>query len=147
MTIVRATVLYAPVLAALRRASFKSAWNDDTFAQMLTQPGVAAWIWEDEGPRGFILVRAAADEAEIITIAVEPAHRRSGIGAALLEMAVAELQQAKIQTLFLEVAANNEAARALYTRAGFLECGHRPGYYQDHDVRTDAVIMKRALAG
>lgn len=145
MTIVRATVLHAPVLAALRCASFKSAWDDDTFSQMLAQPGVAAWIWEDEAPRGFILVRAAADEAEIITIAVDPTHRRSGIGIKLLDHAMAELQLAKIQNLFLEVAANNEAARALYARAGFLECGTRPGYYQDRDARTDAVIMKRAL--
>ena len=146
MTIVRATVLHAPVLAALRKASFKSAWDDDTFAQMLAQPGVAAWIWEDESPRGFILVRAAADEAEVITIAVAPTHRRGGIGAALLDVAVAELQRVNIQNLFLEVAADNEAARALYKRAGFFECGQRPGYYQDRDSRTDAVIMKRALA-
>lgn len=147
MTIIRATVLHAPVLAALRSASFKSAWDDDTFVQMLAQPGVAAWIWQDDSPRGFILVRAAADEAEIITIAVAPAHRRSGIGAALLDTATAELQRAKIQNLFLEVAASNDAARALYTRAGFLECGQRPGYYQERDTRTDAVIMKRALEG
>ncbi len=146
MTIVRATVLHAPVLTALRNASFKSAWDNDTFAQMLSQPGVAAWIWQGEHPLGFILVRTAADEAEIITIAVLPIHRRSGIGAALLDAAMTALRHAKIQNVFLEVAANNDAARALYATAGFLACGQRPGYYQDGDTRTDAVIMKSALA-
>lgn len=146
MTVIRASVLHAPVLAALRSESFKSAWDDDTFAKLLSQPGVAAWIWQDERPRGFILVRAAADEAEIVTLAVSPAHRRKGIGATLIDAAVAQLSHASIKNLFLEVAADNAAARALYAAANFSECGQRPGYYQDRDGRIDAVIMKRPLA-
>ncbi len=145
-TIIRATVMHAPVLAALRSESFKSAWDDDAFEKMLLQPGVAAWVWQDDQPRGFILVRAAADEAEIITLAVSPPHRRRGIGKALIDAATVELRYANIQNLFLEVAADNIAARALYAAAGFVGCGQRPGYYQDRDARIDAVIMKRALS-
>ncbi len=145
MSLTRATVLHAPVLTALHAEGFAKAWSDDDFRALLSQPGVAAWIWHDDVPRGFILVRAVVDEAEIITIAVSPTQRRMGIGAALLKAASDELSRAAIRSLFLEVASDNTAARALYQAAGFAPFGKRAGYYQDGGVNKDAVMMKRAL--
>jgi ribosomal-protein-alanine N-acetyltransferase len=90
-------------------------------------------------------VRAAADEAEILTLAVDPAHRRTGIASRLLRAATAALSAGETQRVFLEVAADNSAALALYERHGFEVCGRRANYYGGGDKRVDAVMMRRAL--
>jgi ribosomal-protein-alanine N-acetyltransferase len=145
VNLVHASALHAPVLAALHAESFPKAWIETEFRTLLSQPGVAAWI-AGEIPNGFILVRAVAEEAEILTLAVSPAHRRAKIGTALVEKACAHLARAKIQKLFLEVAADNAAALALYGGAGFTPCGRRPGYYTG-TAATDAVVMIRNIVG
>lgn len=90
---------------------------------------------------GFIVYRVVADEAEIITIGVAPAARRSGIAAAMLEIAVRDAMTRGAKKVFLEVARDNDAARALYTSAGFAEVGVRPKYYDG----IDAILMARDL--
>ena len=97
-------------------------------------------------PAGFALYRAAAGEAELLTISVMPEARRSGIGAGLLAACEDGARASGAARLFLEVAAGNLAARALYGRAGYRECGRRKGYYQRPDgSRDDAVVMEKKL--
>ena len=80
----------------------------------------------------------ANEEREILSIAVDPAHRRQGIGRALVE---AELASAsKGTTWFLEVRESNIAAISLYTAVGFSPSGRRPGYY--HDPAEAAIVMR-----
>ncbi len=141
MTLRRATALDAPVLAALHAASFPDPWSADSFAAMLSQPGVAGWLAGDP-PHGFLLARAAADEAEILTVAVIPEARRKGAGAEMLDEMLRVLGAGATRRVFLEVAADNAAARGLYARKGFIPCGRRPGYYPGG---VDAAIMERAL--
>ncbi len=69
-----------------------------------------------------------AGEAEVLTLAVRPAARRRGIGRALVE-AAATLAEASAAAMFLEVAADNPGAVALYAQTGFEIVGRRPGYY------------------
>jgi ribosomal-protein-alanine N-acetyltransferase len=125
-------------LAALHAEAFDAPWDADAFAALLTQAGVFALGDAD----GFILMRVVADEAEILTLAVRPAARRRGIGARMVgegAVAAAALGAAR---LFLEVAEDNAAARALYARAGFFEAGRRPGYYaRAEGGRGDALIL------
>ena len=83
-----------------------------------------------EQPLGFILLRAIAGEAEIISIGVPPKARRRGIGRRLLEAALAAAAAAGAERLFLEVAADNWQALALYLSYDFTEVGRRPNYYQ-----------------
>lgn len=140
----RAGPQHAAVLAALHETSFPAPWSVQEFEVLLNQPGVAAWIVSaDDEPAGFILVRAVADEAEIITLAVVPERRRQGLAAHLVHAAADALMSGKTARFFLEVAADNAAALAVYARVGFTVCGRRAGYYKDGTV--DAVLMRQSL--
>lgn len=90
---------------------------------------------------GFIVYRVVADEAEIITIGVAPDARRGGIAMAMLEIAARDAAARGAKKLFLEVARDNDAARALYTAAGFEQVGVRPKYYDG----IDAILMARQI--
>jgi ribosomal-protein-alanine N-acetyltransferase len=86
-----------------------------------------------------------AGEAELLTIAVDPAHRRQGLGRTLVEAFLAEARQRGAETAFLEVAEDNTAARTLYTAAGFTQTGRRKGYYRGAGRVVDAILMGRTL--
>jgi tRNA threonylcarbamoyladenosine biosynthesis protein TsaB len=138
----------APVLAALHRESFGDhPWDESAMASLLQAPGAGAHVaGEAHLPHGFILFRAAADEAEILTLAVRPAHRRSGAGAALVRSMEKAVQAAGATTVFLEVAEGNAAARALYHRLGYRTVGRRGRYYQRPGASPeDALVLRKAL--
>jgi ribosomal-protein-alanine N-acetyltransferase len=133
-------VCYGPVdsrlaetCAELHAHGFAHGWSEAEFESLLAS---AACLCEgafegDEGPlTGFLLSRKAADEAEILTIAVSPRQRRRGIGKELLRRQMRRLAESGVKRLFLEVAEDNAAARALYRSLGFREEGRRKGYYR-----------------
>ncbi|MEO0751385.1 MAG: GNAT family N-acetyltransferase [Pseudomonadota bacterium] len=94
----------------------------------------------------FALLRVVANEAEILTLATDPAHRRQGLARALLETLISRARTEAADTLFLEVSDTNHPARALYAAAGFREVARRSNYYrapQGH--RTDALILSKSL--
>lgn len=91
---------------------------------------------------GFLLGRVIADEAELLTLAVDPDARRQGIGRALTSEFAAEAARHGARLAFLEVAADNRAAIALYQAQGWQEAGRRPGYY---GPGTDALTLRLAL--
>ncbi len=115
-------------MAAIHEASFppRERWGADAMCMQLELPGAFGLI--DPGG-GFVLARVAADEAEILTLAVMPPGRRAGLGRALLAAAMAEARARGASAMFLEVAEENTAARALYADAGFAAVGTRPNYY------------------
>ncbi len=96
-------------------------------------------------PHGFALGRAVAGEAELITLAVDPDSRRQGQGAMLLDAFEAAARTRCATRAFLEVAADNTAARALYRRAGYADTGRRLGYYRAAHGAVDAVLMAKPL--
>lgn len=125
-------------LAALHAVAFAEPWGATDFAALLSQAGVFA---VDE-PDGFVLMRVVADEAEILTLAVRPQARGRGLGGRLVGQGATEAAARGATRLFLEVAADNGPALALYARAGFLEAGRRPGYYaRPEGRRQDALIL------
>ncbi len=112
---------------------------------MLALPGHFALLAvSDDDPLGFAMGRVAAAEAEVLTIAVRPASRRVGAGAALLGALMAEAARRGAAEVFLEVAEGNVAARALYTRSGMTEVGRRRRYYPDG---ADALVLRAGLGG
>lgn len=131
----------ARVLAAAFDAP-SQRWSAASVAGTLGIPGTTALI----APDGCALVRTAADEAELLTIAVMPAARRRGTGAALLGACIETATAAGATTLHLEASAANAPALALYRRAGFSETGRRPGYYSGPSGCEDAVLMALDLA-
>lgn len=144
--VIRLEPAHARVAGALHRTSFAAPWSDEEFAKLLEQPGVAGLLWTADAPLGFILIRAVADEAEILTLAVMPEARRQGIAADLLDEAAHMLRAGGTRRLFLEVAADNTAARGLYAKHGFLPTGKRAGYYARQGApAVDAIVMTLAL--
>lgn len=134
-------------LAELHARAFALPWSADDFAGLHQGPETLVLAAEDDGRlEGFIMLRVAADEAEILTLAVHPDARRRGVGLALIETAQIAAAAAGAESLWLEVAADNTAALALYDRAAFDEAGRRTGYYRLGDGRRmDAIVMRRAL--
>jgi ribosomal-protein-alanine N-acetyltransferase len=134
----------AALLACLHGACFDRPWTEEALRGLLGTPGSAAWIVSAGGePIGFGLIRAAADEAEILTLAVIPSRRHFGHAAALVAAVQANASRAGIRHLHLEVAASNEAARKLYAKAGFSVSGERKGYYGREDGPPEAAILMR----
>lgn len=143
MTPRAATRADTPVMAVLHAVAFPKAWNTETLAGLLETPGGYGLILDDSG---FILCREAAGEAEIITLAVRPDRRQGGIGRALVLAAADQARARGGESLFLEVAADNAAALALYDRAGFERVGLRRGYYAGSSGQaTDAIVMRLSL--
>ncbi len=128
-------------MAAIHAASFppRERWGEDAMRLQLELPGAFGLI---DARGGFVLARVAADEAEILSIAVMPKARRVGLGRTLLTAAIAEARARGAAAMFLEVAAANAAARALYAQAGFREVGTRPNYYPGGAV---ALVLRAAL--
>jgi ribosomal-protein-alanine N-acetyltransferase len=95
---------------------------------------------------GFIISRLAADEAEILSVAVASARRGRGLARALLNLHMRRLAGLGARAVFLEVDEDNAPARRLYARAGFREVGRRPGYYQHGpDHAANALVLRRDL--
>ncbi|MCX7360648.1 MAG: ribosomal protein S18-alanine N-acetyltransferase [Alphaproteobacteria bacterium] len=139
------------VAAGLHQAAFgpmgEPTWTRQDMAGLLASPGVRGLLLEIGGRAiGVMLRRVTVDEAELLTLAVDPAHRRLGAGRALLAAAMDDVRQAGARSFFLEVGADNPAAQALYAEAGFRPVGRRAGYYPRGQGRTaDAVVMRLDL--
>jgi ribosomal-protein-alanine N-acetyltransferase len=136
--------------AAIHAPAFAHAWSATDFEQLLSAENVIADGALDSA-RGrlvaMVISRRAADEAEVLTLAVASGRRRNGLGRALLATHFGRLSALGIRTLFLEVGADNSAARALYERLGFALVGQRTGYYRQSDGSdVGALILRRDLA-
>jgi [ribosomal protein S18]-alanine N-acetyltransferase len=138
----------AVALAKAHASGFESPWPPEAFVELLNSPGVFALAAVDKAPVGLILMRAIAGEAEVLTLAVEPSHRRRGVARALLAAGLAQAIAAGAEEAFLEVAADNPGALQLYRQAGFTEAGHRGGYYQrPGGLAVDALVLRRTING
>ena len=140
---------HAPDCARIHAQSFSRGWSAEDFQALLADPATCADAASIGSPRrllGFAVSRIAADQAEILTIAVDAAARRRGAGRALLQAHLAHLAERRARSLFLEVDAQNAAALALYARFGFRQVGERRAYYARADgSRANALILRREL--
>ncbi|MDR0477324.1 MAG: ribosomal protein S18-alanine N-acetyltransferase [Desulfobulbaceae bacterium] len=136
----------AAAVAALENESL-SPWTAAQIAALPEQKQYRARLCRaaDGELVGWSCLLLAADEAELLKIAVPLARRRQGIGRALLADAVAGAARAGARRFFLEVREHNQAARALYAGAGFIEIGRRQGYYRQ--PADDALVLEKSLRG
>ena len=143
MTIREATPYEADAMAAVHEACFDKPWSAAEIDRMMMEGfGLIA-----EEAAAFLLGRVSAGEAEILTVAVDPAFRRRGYGRRLIDAAIEVARDQGAEMIFLEVAADNAAAISIYHAAGFQLVGKRPGYYhRASGSRADALVMKRTLA-
>lgn len=130
-------------LAALHKAAFltERPWSAAEFSGLLQTPFVSLFPHD----HGFALSRTVAGETELLTLAVDPASRRKGIGR-LLTRNWLSANEIKADTAFLEVAADNIAAVALYESLGFDTIATRGAYYaRKNGAAADAMVMRRHL--
>ena len=134
----------ASVLWETESLSFPDPWNEADFGKLLSTPGVEGWIcWAGTRLSGYVIVRSAGEEAEILNLAVAPEFRRRRVALRLLGRGLETLLERGVREVFLEVRRSNGAARALYHRLGFALAGVRRGYYRK--PLEDAMVLRRRL--
>ena len=136
-----AGVAHAAALALIHAGAFPpgAQWGTDAMALQLSLPGAFGLI---DPAGGMVLARVAADEAEILTLAVTREVRRTGLGRRLLRAAMDEAAARGAVSMVLEVAVINAPAASLYRTAGFTEVGRRRAYYPGG---VDALILRASL--
>lgn len=143
-----ATPLDAATMAELHKPSFPDPWPEEAFASLLSREEVFAVlgaISSERAAKGFVLMRAVAEEAEVLTVCVAADARRDGLGQSLLIEACKIARARGADHLFLEVAEGNEAATLLYQKLGFKTVGRRAAYYRQSESAADALVMRRDL--
>ncbi len=135
----------APAIAEILRDSAEAAqWPPESYAKLAESSGGLVLVCEASGqPVAFLAARQAADEAEILNIAVHRDFRRRGIASVLLLAALDEFRRSAVARVFLELRESNLPARTLYERHGFAPNGRRKAYYR-HPTE-DATCMLRKL--
>jgi ribosomal-protein-alanine N-acetyltransferase len=138
----------APALAQIHGASFHRGWSEGEFENMLSERNTLVHrLRMGRKVIGFSMSRIAADEAEILSIAVAQSHRGRGLSNNLLLTHLGHLAGRGVRTVFLEVEENNQPARRLYKRAGFAVAGRRERYYrQASGEPLNALLMRRDLS-
>lgn len=132
------------ILAATHQAAFTQtrAWGAAEFESLLSSP----LIFATGDVQCFALVRVIADEAELLTIATHPNHQRQGLARQVMCQWQTQAARLGATQAFLEVAADNTPAHALYRRFMYEEVATRAGYYTRTDgTSCDAIIMRRIL--
>lgn len=134
--------------------AFGEAWNQRQISDALVLPSTHALLINAKGElieracddlAGFVLSRHAADEEELLLIAVLPEHRTHGLGQALIDRLFEAAAKRGVTRVFLEMRRGNPAVH-LYHKVGFEPIGERPDYYKMEDgTRLDAITFARAL--
>jgi ribosomal-protein-alanine acetyltransferase len=134
-------------LVLLEQASFDQPWSQASLSRDLTNNPLALYLVA-ENQTGEVVAyvgsHVVGDEAEIMNLAVAPAWRRRGVGRDLLRQLIAAVAARGVESLFLDVSTDNQAARALYGSLGFVPVGCRPGYYEQ--TRQSAIIMLKKIS-
>lgn len=128
---------------AIEQVVFADPWSLRDFRDCINADAtfLVAETNDGEGVAGYVVALEAADEGEILNLAVAPDGRRHGVGRALVENVLATLSDRGIRQVYLEVRESNDAARALYAAHGFHEVGRRQQYYRR--PVEDAIVLRR----
>jgi ribosomal-protein-alanine N-acetyltransferase len=147
------------VMEAAFDPAYGEAWNRRQVADALAMPSTHALVVDAAGdpipgdpaksrgvpPAGFVLTRKAADEEELLLIAVLPEHRRRGLGEALIAQLFDEARARGTVSVFLEMRRGNPAIH-LYEKVGFRPIGKRPDYYRlANGSRVDAITFAASI--
>jgi [ribosomal protein S18]-alanine N-acetyltransferase len=138
----------AEAIASLHAASFRRGWSEEEVEGLLLENNVVAHRATIGGRLvGFIMARLAADEAEILSVAVARASQGRGLARRLLDLHLRRLAGLGARAVFLEVDEHNRPAIRLYDRAGFREVSRRANYYPASDGKAAAaLVLRRDLA-
>ena len=136
----------AGALASLHSASFEEGWSLQDFEVWLSRKeAFAALALREREAVAFGLALAAGDDAELLTIGVIAAQRRTGLGRQIFRVLDTEARSRSLARWILEVARNNLPAAGFYNSEGFVEIGVRPAYYRQKEGRADALVLSRPV--
>jgi len=122
---------------------FSDPWSPGDFRECLAAATPVLVSLRGEEIVGYVIARAAADEGEILNLAVAPAHQRHGLGRLLARRALDALAARGARSVYLEVRESNVAARRLYEGLGFEAVARRPNYYRQPEEA--ALILRAAI--
>ncbi len=127
--------------------TYGEGWNNHQCRSMLSMPNAKLLIASRQDiVCGFVISRQAADEEELLMIAVAPEYQGQGIGYLLLDHMLERARAHQVASVFLEMRADNTAEK-LYTKFGFHRIGLRKAYYTGPDMeKYDAVTYKATLS-
>lgn len=137
----------AGLISLLHRECFpEDPWDAEAIEQIMGTPGFFGRVgWAKTAPVAFALALALGEEAEIVSLGVLPDHRRCGIGSAILKAVCDAARLRGAERVVLEMASDNDAARALYAGRGFTVVGRRRNYYRRAGWVVDALILRVQL--
>jgi len=133
-------------VAEIEHASFSDPWSVTSFASLVINPDVFFRVAAPScggAVAGYIVAWFVAGQGEIANVAVAPEARGRGVGAMLLDAALAAAEEAGADAVYLEVRDSNSAARALYASRGFITVGRRRNYYRR--PLEDALVLRKGL--
>ncbi|MEM9027925.1 MAG: GNAT family N-acetyltransferase [Pseudomonadota bacterium] len=141
---------HAARIAALHHIVFRSETPSSAIQDLLSDSGAMAFMATSAGAKtlvGYVMGRIAGDDAEILWVGVDTPWRKCGVGSLLLRGFERAAANVDVRRIVFEVAVDNEAALALYKKAGFERVGTRDGYYQRSDGdQVDAAVLAKAVA-
>jgi len=130
---------------AVEHSAYSHPWSEGILEDCL-RVGYSCWVCElGDSIVGHVVMSVAIGEAHLLNICVGPEWQGRGVGRRLLRRALRIAQDRQADTMFLEVRASNESARALYESEGFGEIGRRRGYYPTDKGREDAIVYAKVL--
>ncbi len=132
-------------IGVVERRNYEFPWTDGIFRDCVRAGYVCEQVRVDGALCGYGILQVAADEAHVLNLCIDRERQRRGLGRAMLEHLTTIAVNAGARTLFLEVRPSNPRAFEMYLAAGFNEVGVRPGYYDSHRGREDAIVMARAI--
>jgi ribosomal-protein-alanine N-acetyltransferase len=133
-------------LAGLHAAAFRRGWSAEEFERLLIERNVVAdRAMSGRRLAGFVISRLAADQAEILSVAVAASYRGRGLARKLLDVHLGRLAAYGISSVFLEVDEGNVPARRLYAGLRFAQVGRRESYYVDAGGTGAALVLRRDL--
>jgi len=136
----------AEALATLHATAFGRGWSTEEFERLMIERNVVAdRAVAGRRTAGFVISRMAADQAEILSVAVASRDRRRGLARKLLDVHLGRLAGYGVGSVFLEVDEGNAAARRLYAGLRFVQVGRRDRYYTDTDGTGTALVLRRDL--
>ena len=129
----------------IERDSFADPWGSREFTSALESPHTIFLVAADADGvvSGYVIALVVQDEAEVLNLAVRSPDRGKGIGAGLLDAAIAQVCDRGAANIYLEVRESNEAARGLYASRGFEEISRRVKYYRS--PVEDALVLHLAV--
>ncbi len=134
----------ASLLSSLHQKAFDRGWDEASFASFFEDQTLQMLVCERNGEiAGFILYRLLSEEAEIITLAIDPDHQNRGIGSSLVKKVLEDCLEKKVTHVFLEVAKGNKKAQKIYESHGFEVVSIRPKYYVfSNEQQDDALVLE-----